>query len=358
MNNSILFIILVLSLSALPPTAAHAGQMRTLDSSNVASRIKYLETRLNNLETGLRSLAKEEAGSYDAQISQYQSELAVYLSNNAQIRLELDRAVLKNQLSQLAIAINRFEASIYAKFFSKRIEAAHVTRAVNRTDKALLRATKFMRKQGESEEASPDIRRASDLQEEAREKLAAKNLLEAWNLTLKAREIIAKTVKSALEEGDTDDLLERETQVWEFNNKRIEQLEQENPSQGKLEKARQLQETAMNHLNEKNLFAARQCIQAVRRLIERLPNAGQGNGDAASIVRRAEAKLERVRKLADAGNEDINKVLALGSSHIEKAQSLLSEGRSKAAEAQALVALKLIEKAADMAENSEHPEKE
>lgn len=292
---------------------------------------------------------REERGSLDRDISACRELIRANRLGEAANRL----TIVEGKLEGILRKIERIKAEIkkYA-----RLSAERVQKAVERTDRAISRADQFVRKNGGNEDAVAGLRKAVEIQDQAKQALQTGRMKQAYKMTLEAREVLIRTAKNALDKEDIEALVERARQYWAKTNAMIERVEKALDNQAHpraaemLAKARELQQKARDAWKAEEPVAAMREARAARRIVAALMAAGRESGNAGDEIKKVEAKLERAARLVQAsGNAKALQILEKGREHLQKAREAQDGGQKARAVEQARVAAKLIAKAVDVA---------
>ncbi|MFH0921670.1 MAG: hypothetical protein V1913_15070, partial [Fibrobacterota bacterium] len=181
--------------------------------------------------------------------------------------------------------------------------------------------------------------------------------LEAFRLTIKAREILVKAVTHALDVDDMEAILAREKAYWDETNEMIENAESEKETRENLkaiqilERAKKFQERASRMLDAEKPMLALKESRAARRMVMSLRGEERQAERISEHIDRIDAKFNQVLPRVSASSSAAAKTLLLnGEEHLKKAKALAAEGKEDAARAQLLVAAKLIARAVDALE--------
>jgi hypothetical protein len=350
----------IVLLAPLFPAQSENRQPGSLSSGagriTIDTRIRIIRARIDRLKTAVnQNVSRQEAVRLSAEISAKESLFQSYVdAYNAANQTPLAMGILSNHLTSLSPLLLDLEQRVFATTEKRKLEGDHVRSALERTDRVLDKASKFIRKSGTDEESFPGIRRAYELQDEARQKLMDKDITQAFLLTLKSREIVLKIAESALDSEDQNALIEKEKEFWEKTNLMIQKLEQE-PARGAkeaglLERAKVLQDKAASQLAEKQTLAAAQSSRAARRIVAGLAFSSKEEGDVRKALERVSAKQKQAdAEASESKDTRAQKILEISADHLRQAGDLLSSDKDAAAAGHVRIAAKLIAKAMDMA---------
>jgi|GEM_PF-5901383 len=230
--------------------------------------------------------------------------------------------------------------------------------AIRATDRALFRAAQLAKKTDSGVEAFPGLRRAFEVQEEAKQVLAAGRLEGAMKLTLRARDLIGETMREALDSADIAAVCERAKEFWKQTNvmiKRVEKRidEEKNPRAARLiEMAKQEQEKA-RELADEHCYQALRHAQAARRMVNEMV---QFNMRAKNCEDRTDILARRIEEATQAveesGDEKAAEILQSAVQHYEKGKDLCGQEKAGEATVQFDIAAKLTAKAVDIAKGN------
>jgi tetratricopeptide (TPR) repeat protein len=267
------------------------------------------------------------------------------------------RSTLVEIRDKLGVSI-RDLANAEMNIREKIATAKRVGRAIRVTDRMLFRAAKLAKKTDNGEDAFPGLRRAFELQEQAKQALASGRLEVAMKMTIRARDLIGRTIKAALDSADVAAVRERVVEYWKQTNKMIKRIERyidpsANPKAARLiEMAKKEQERA-RELAETHPYRALRHARAARRIVSELIRFHQRAKRCDVRAERLEERLENAKEIVEeSGNEKAEEILERGISHYEKGVELCQQGDAAKATAQFDIAVKLVAKAVDIAKGN------
>ncbi|MBL8028052.1 MAG: hypothetical protein JNL74_16645 [Fibrobacteres bacterium] len=358
---------LIVLLQAVPLFADRGTEQEAMLQLRIqrnTERWNLLSQRVERVKEGLKVVPQDKVDPIKARYENFivemrslKSELDALVGSTDYVRANavLDAIGLKMLAFSEALVI--VEQRLVAFMQEMRLHVVKVQKAIERTDKAIGRAALIVKKTEKGEEAFPGLRRAFETQEDAKQKFAAKEFRAAMDLTLKAREILENTIKSALDADDIEELVERAVTFWENTNRMIARIESEldGKDNGKavqlIEKAKELQAQAKEQYTNKNARLALNSSVKARRIVQGMVKVHQKAGNIEAELARAESRLEQAEAIVGAADNDrADKILESGRSQIEQAKELALNGKNENAAARLVAGMKLIAKAVDVAE--------
>jgi len=229
MKDSILitglsFLILSASLlSAFPAQNPDALKARI---EFTASRLDYITDRVSRIENGLSQMPETDFPVLRRQLEEFRrsregiltdlSGCRDQLSNNRLLEAEAKLNQVSDRLNLLSLKIFEVEKRVASGFRKyQKLGGEHVRKAVERTDRALERAVQVIRKSGGNEESAAALRRAAEIQENAKRRLSVEDFKDAYKLTLQARRTLLIAVKGSVDENDAEFVMERVESKYE-----------------------------------------------------------------------------------------------------------------------------------------------
>lgn len=277
------------------------------------------------------------------------TECALRLCRNHRDALER----LNRRLDEELDGLRSFEREVRGQL----AKAGRVRHALSATDRMIFRASQLARRSGEDEghEVFRALRRAFEIQEEAKKAMVAGRYEAALKLTLKARDIVGRVVRATLDAEDAEVVRRRAEQLCEQTRRMIERAgerldAEKNPRAAKrLEMAREQNERGCGQIEEQPYRAIR-TIGKARATVGRLVRFAKRMGLLDERMERLAEWIDRAEELVEeSGSEKAVTILAKGVGHYEKAAEFAAEGDTKRATAQLDIAAKLVTKAADIA---------
>lgn len=259
--------------------------------------------------------------------------------------------MVKRAADELLNRIREHEQTIRQRLYRNR----EVVDQICKTDRILYGAMSMVRKTGDGEDAFPALRRAFELQESAKQALAAGKLEMAFGLTIRARDLVGMTVRAALDSVDVNRYRERMKKFWEQTNVLIRRLdnkidEEEAPRAHKLlEMAKEEQAKAREMMQDHPYRAMRHAKQA-RSIVMKVARFGHRVSQLGERLDKVDERMERAGEIVEESDDQrAADVLAKAKEHHEKAAELAEQGKDKAATVQVDIAVKLAAKAVDIA---------
>lgn len=230
--------------------------------------------------------------------------------------------------------------------------------AIRVTDRAVVRAAQLAKKTENGEEAFPGLRQAFELQEKAKQALAAGRFEAAMKMTPRARDLVGRTMRAALDSADVAAVRKRAREYWKQTNRLIDRVDghidpEKNPKAARLlAMARQEQERA-RELAEDHPYRALRNARGARRIVNELigfHRRAQYCGDRAD---RLGERIEDAEEIVEeSSSEKATVVLEKGVNHYTRGAELCEQGAAAKATAQFDIAAKLVVKAVDIAKGN------
>ncbi len=241
--------------------------------------------------------------------------------------------------------------------------AQRVGHAIRVTDRTLVRAAKLARKTDDGEETFPELRRAFELQEDAKQALAAGRFERAGKMTLRARDLIGQTIRAALDSADIEAVRERATAFWKRTNRIIRRVERHvdvdhNPRAARLLGMARREQGKARELVSDYPYRALRHAKAARRMVNQLLRFANRAERCEERAERLEGRLDDAEEAVDeSGDEKAVDVLSKSVRHYERGAELCEAGKSGKATVQLDIAAKLAAKAVDIARGATRGEK-
>jgi hypothetical protein len=359
--------VLIVLLQAVPILAERTieqDRLLQIRIQRTTERWQILEQRVLRIREALKDVPREKVEPLKVRYDNFISEIRLLKGKLDALAGTTDYKRSNEVLDEIGLkmisfseALGIIEQKMVAYRQELRLHIAKISTAIERTDKAIARAVLIVKKSEKGEEAFPGLRRAFEVQEDAKQKFASKEFRAARDLTLKAHEILENTVKSALDAEDIEELIERAVTFWENTNRMIERIESELDvsEHGKaaqlIEKAKELQRAAKELASQKKPRMAVNTSLKARRVVQGLIKIHQKAGNIEAELVRAESRLEQAEAIVnEADNDRAEKILESGRKQIEEAKELSAQGKDENAAARLVAGMKLIAKAVDVAE--------
>lgn len=272
-------------------------------------------------------------------------------------RTELSAA--RERISTLAGEMRRFETEVRSRIATTR----HLTHAIRRTDDMLVKATRISRKTGESEDAFPGLRRAYELQENAKQALAAGRLEAAMRITLKARDVLGETLRSALDEQDIEQVRRHVKASYKRTAEAVERIgepidNEKNPKAARLVEIAENDLAKARELVEERPYVAVRHVEHAQRVVREMRRFYARSTQCEERIGRLEERIERAREIVDeSGEEKAADVLSKASEHYARGVELCQAGDSKKATVQLDIASKLTARSVELANDVSRADK-
>jgi hypothetical protein len=327
--------------------------------SALQARIEYRMQSIERLLTLASEKDKEAVRTFlrriEPKVEQVQSELETLKERVANATdAQLGSIDPQSKVLRLMEEFNTFEDAL-----RKRLTLAkRVGHAIRVTDKALFRATKLAHKAKDGVEAFPRLRRAFELQEDAKQALANGRHEQAMKLTLRARDLIGETLRAALDSADIQEVKERFATFWKQTNRIIKRIEKvidpaANPKAAKLLRMAKEEQRKAKELAENHPYRALDHARKARRIVNQMKKFHNRVEHFDERLAKLEEKIDEVEEVIDeADNEKASSIFEKGIRHFEKARELGEAGNTKAATAQLDIAVKLVTKAVSIAKGN------
>ncbi len=229
---------------------------------------------------------------------------------------------------------------------------------INVTERAMYRSARLARKTENGIDAFPGLRKAFELQEEAKKALAEGNPKLAVKLTIKARDLIGETITAALDSTDIEMVKKRAVKYFRHTQQMIKRISAKTDPDNdprvakRLKMAKEEQERA-KQLVEEHPYRALRHARNARRIVNEILRFQNRLEHFDERVERIEEKSEMAEEIVkESGDPKAAEILEKGTSHLEKGKELGEAGNSKAATAQLDIAVKLVAKAVDIAKGN------
>jgi len=236
--------------------------------------------------------------------------------------------------------------------------AKRVGHAIRITDRAVLRAAQLARKTDDGDEAFPGLRRAFELQEEARQALAAGRFEPAMKMTLRARDLVGRTMRDALDSADVAAVRRRVVEYWKQTNRMIERIEdridpEKNPRAARLLAMAGQEQARARELAEDHPYRAVRNARHARRIVNELTGFHRRARHCEDRVERLGERIGDAEEIVEeSGDEKAARILEKGVSHYTRGVELCEQGNAARATAQFDIASKLVAKAVDIAKGN------
>jgi tetratricopeptide (TPR) repeat protein len=267
---------------------------------------------------------------------------------------------LQSQITSLNNQVQSFVAENrdFAAAFKKRIAVARrAAIATRRTDEMLSVASRAAQKTGNAGQAFAGLRRAFELQEDAKAALVDKHFEKSLKLTLRARDLIGEAVKEALDSADMASVKEQARRFYDNTNRMIDLAAArinaaDNPRAARLlESARKEQSLAKTAYDEGKPYVALRHAQAARKIVTGIAQSAVRGRNADNRAERLSQKLDEATSIVEgSGNPQAQIVLDKATEHLNAAKDLLAAGAMNRAAAELDIAAKLGARAVDMAQ--------
>lgn len=231
------------------------------------------------------------------------------------------------------------------------------------TDRALVRAAKLAGKTDNGEETFPELRRAFELQEDAKQALAAGRYERAGRMTLRARDLIGETMRAALDSADIEAVRERAVAFWQRTNRIIRRVEHHvdadrNPRAARLIAMAQREQEKARSLASEYPYRALRHAKAARRMVNELMRFASRAEHCEERTVRLGDRLEQAEEVVEeSGDVKAVDILARSTQHYEQGTDLCEQGSSAKATVQFDIAAKLAAKSVDIARGTTRTDK-
>ncbi|MBD3315627.1 MAG: hypothetical protein GF344_07565 [Chitinivibrionales bacterium] len=302
--------------------------------TSLSERMERLQTSYADLAEELRSMSEQEieisCGTYRARL-----------------------VSLRDRIHAEVVNLKRFESKMRDKIATTK----RLARALRITDDMLVKATRISTRTGEGEDAFPGLRRAYELQENAKQALAAGRAEAAMRMTLKARDILGRTLDESLDDQDIEHVRRHAKAVYERTEQAVERLSQEIDTERNPKAARMI-EVAENDLAKarelirKRPYIAIRHVEHARRVIHEMRRFHRRSNHCEERIVRLEERIEHAQDIVDqADDEKAVEVLTRAEEHYVAGVELCETGESKKATVQLDIAAKLTARAVELAKD-------
>lgn len=233
-----------------------------------------------------------------------------------------------------------------------------VGHAIRTTDRAVIRAAQLAKKTEDGEEAFPGLRRAFELQEEAKQALAAGRFEPAMKMTLRARDLVGRTMRDALDSADVAAVRRRVVEYWKQTNRMIERIEdridpEKNPKAARLLTMAEQEQARARELAEDHPYRAVRNARHARRIVNEMTGFHRRARHCEDRVDRLRERIDHAEEIVEeSGDEKAGRILDKGISHYSRGVELCEQGNAGRATAQFDIASKLVAKAVDIAKGN------
>jgi tetratricopeptide (TPR) repeat protein len=233
--------------------------------------------------------------------------------------------------------------------------AKRVALAIRATDRALVRAAQIARKTGNGTESFPGLRRAFELEENAKQALAAGRLEASMKITLKARDMIGETMRAALDSADVEAVRQRAADYKDATSEMIARIERNidkdaNQKIARLVDMAKKEQAKAQEMAEESPYQALRHAQAARRIVSEILQFGQRAKNCESRGEMLASRIEEAQEAVESsGNEKAVDILQSGIRHYDNGKELCENGNSAQATVQFDITLKLVTKSVDIA---------
>ena len=261
-------------------------------------------------------------------------------------------------ISEKLVAANRELGRTIMDIRGRIATAKRVGHAIRVTDRALFRAAQLAKKTDNGVEAFPGLRRAFEIQEQAKQALAGGQFELAMKMTIRARDLIGRTIKDALDAEELEQVRDRAVAFWKQTNRMIKRIEASIDPSKNVKAARLLAMASKEQARARELaddypYRALRHARAARRIVNELIRFYQRAKNCDQRAARLEQRLENAKEIVEeSDNEKAAELLERAANHYEKGVELCQAGDAGKATAQFDIAAKLGAKAVDIAKGN------
>ncbi|MBD3393239.1 MAG: hypothetical protein GF418_14040 [Chitinivibrionales bacterium] len=336
------------------------------DSDKCRLIVEVIERHKRAIGELLDELSERARALTDAERSRLQERIRTGAEQGEQLADAVERVLnqtdpsceelrkISARLSEALQTLRRLDGDIRTRLATRK----RVGAAIRVTDRALVRAARLARKTENGVDAFPGLRRAFELQEGSKQELAAGRLEPAMKMTLRARDLIGRTMRAALDSAEVAMVRERAMRFWKQTDRMIRRIERridndDNPRAARLLKMAKDEQNRARDLAEEHPYRAFRHAKAARRIVNemlRFHRRAQHCEDRAELI--GERLEDAEEMVEESGSEKAAQILDKGKSHYEKGVELCEAGNAGQATAQFDIAAKLTAKAVDVAKGN------
>lgn len=236
-------------------------------------------------------------------------------------------------------------------------------RAMRVTDDMIKKAARLTRATDNGDEAFAGLRRAYEMQENAKQAFAAGRYEAALKMTLGARDVLGETIRGVLDEQDREQVKARARALYEQTVAALERIESaldssQNPKAARLIAMAEAELDRARETAEDQPYVAIRHLQRARRIVGEMRQFYFRAQNCDSRVERQRERLAAASDLVEeSGEQRAVEVLDKAREHHQRGAELCESGDARQATVQLDIAAKLIARAVDRARDISRADK-
>jgi flagellin-specific chaperone FliS len=260
-------------------------------------------------------------------------------------------AAARDRIVEELAKLRRFEADIRGRVATSR----RLALALRATDDMLLKATRISRGTDNVDDAFPGLRRAYELQENAKQALAAGRLEASMQMTLRARDILGQTLREALDEQDARQVRRHVKASYQRTVDAVERLSErvdatDNPKAARLVEVAGNELAKARELIDERPYVAVKHVERARRIVREMRRFAVRGNRCEERVTRLEERLDRASEIVEeSDDEKALEVLTKAKEHYRRGVELCEAAQTTKATVQLDIAAKLTARAVELA---------